>query len=293
MNINSLIIQTEGRKRIITDDWKLKIKQTKLQIENLEIENIDNKSEYSNAFNLSRNIKKGQDYVKKIIDSLDDDEILNAKTLLIELNNVLASKNTQIKKSIEKYKTNEKNLIIETNFNNITDQLNYKADFELYKKECEIAFKGKSKFEEMNDVAEKIANNYNETIKKDEQKFNEIYEQLKIFCFSLCYDAPRDYLKQLSKDIVSYKNTFTEITKKLKQEKQNIDTIIPSKTSILTEKINNNSTDFNIDKKMWRDIYGHIKMQHFLTNESKTYAEILLESIKNFCNKNIVIKEQK
>jgi len=215
--INELQILTRGSVEII-GDYELQLKEAKEYCDSIEIAKIDNNKDYKQGFKFSKEIKEGQDKVKELITSLDNQEIINLKEKLIDINKILASKNTAIKKRLDEYKLNEKDIIIENGWANVTSQVNYEADFKLfqtYKQECLTQFKGKSKFEEMQTISLNLAEGYNNKL---EIKYEKAFNELKKYCEEIGLAETDHTLELESKTIVLKAIDATEAKARLRSK---------------------------------------------------------------------------
>ena len=206
--INELQILTKGNVEIIGENYKLQLKEAKKYCDSIEIAKIGNNEDYKQGFKFSKDIKEGQDKIKDIITSLDNQEIIELKEKLIEINKILATKNTAIKKRLDEYKENEKDMIIENGFENIKSQEIYKADYEIYKKECLNQFKGKSKFEEMQTISLNIAETYQNKLEMQQLKYEKAFSELKKYCEEIAL-AETDYTIDLESKAIVLKGIDT------------------------------------------------------------------------------------
>jgi hypothetical protein len=308
MNITDLQIEVAGQKKIITKDWILKIEQAKAYFEDFEIEQLENKDSYRKAYDFSRAIKQGQECIKKVIESLKDEEILRAEKKLLELNKIMAGKNTQTKKAIDTYKLKEKDLIVENGFSNIIEKKDFKPDFEIYKNECIVQFKGKSKFEEMQDIALKIAEDYSNRLEMYQLKFENIFNKLSEYCKEI------DFIKDISEinldaknivekgiDIEDIKTKYLNIAEeqkkaiaaRLEEEKQKREKIEIEIKNNTVDQTNLNKTDKirevsiddkdmskQNDKKRWEQICAYLNKYNFETKASILMLNKIKEIIK-------------
>jgi hypothetical protein len=220
--INSLIIKTEGEINVI-GEYNKQIELFKNHCIDIKIKKFETFTHYKNSFILSKNIKLAQDRIKEIMISLDNQEIQILKEKLIEINKILASKNTENKKYQDEYKETEKLLIIENAFTNIRNQINFEPNFDIFYKECILQFKGKSNFEEMQEIALKISEDYNLKLEVQQLKYQNTFNDLKIFCESKNLQNFNYLIEIESKKIV-------EKGKKIEEVKQEIENRIKLET---------------------------------------------------------------
>ncbi len=205
--LEKLQIEVKGELQII-GEYKETLKEIKSYYEKLEIKKIKNQNEYKESFRIKKEIEDTQQKIKELIRSIDNEVVLDFKERLLEINKILAGLNTKGKKEMEAYKLNEKDLIIENGYSNIKSQPKFEADYEVYKNECLLQFKGKSKFEEMQDIALKIADDYSNKLEMQQLKFEKNFNEIKLFSNEIQLVEP-DFV--LEKDIIDLVNFGKDI----------------------------------------------------------------------------------
>jgi len=299
--IDTLQLEVRGEIKLVSNYKKI-FPQIKENIFNINIDVIKNKIQQDNAFAVSRQIKFAQEKFKIMQASIHNQEILDFNNSILEINKMLASKNTEIKKALDTFKANEKNLIIETASNNIKSQPNFEfndAEFKKFEDDCLVAFKGKSSFEEMQSIALKIAETYCSAYELNYLKFQNVYIELKTFCNEIGLVKRDDYLKEdalkivLKNEQVSiYKEKYMldietmkahEENKKLEQEYIAQNPITPPITDATTQKTI--SEDLQHDNAIFLRCINffktQIKTKQFKLDYKKNQAEQLILIIEN------------
>jgi hypothetical protein len=231
-----LQIIVSGQKQIETKDWQLQIAQAKAFWENLKIEKFADANQRNQALDLQKNIKKIREYIKLKIDEIDDVEIANYRKSLIDCDKLLASKNGDIDRANKTYKLEEQNKQIEDGFSMVISQPNYPANFDVYRDNFEQEVKGKNINNYM-EVAQKVACQYSDLLERDELKFNANFNELKLYCNEIEYIITDDYLKQKTKDIVSYNSKIENIKENLLKQKQDLDAVMKLKADKEAERL--------------------------------------------------------
>jgi hypothetical protein len=259
-----------------------------------------NQDEYFALFKGQKGIEEFQKNLKIFLKKLDNEKIEKLREKTNELIKLLGKKNGtttgQLTFLIEEYKTNERMKIIETTFTNINSYENYPADFDFFTKKCNEALKGKSSFEEMQNVCLNVAENYNNKLTMDNMLFFQYKKELEDFCKKIKFLFDTDFLISEVKKIVQNLKKIEEVKEsfklKLDEQEKNLQKRIEFernkerlKIELDQKLINKKPTieEIKISEKNQPEITPQSKkitiFEFFITNEEKEKIKELL--VKN------------
>jgi len=211
--LQNLEIKIIGEKKL-AEDYSGKIEEIKEYYLNLEIPKIENQETYKTGFQEHRNFEKIQKKIDETIVKLKDKEILKLENSLIEIKKIIASQKTQIKKRLKEYKSNFKEMLLNNTICNITEQDNFKLNIYKLREDLEKELKGRSDFEQMNEIAEKFAELETLRLIKKQNEFNKNKKIVKEFMRISNIALTDEILDPLLIEIDAF-NTLDDIQKKI------------------------------------------------------------------------------
>jgi len=221
-NISNLQIFTKGKTEIVggLEAAKANLEAIQKHYGNLITPEMKSKKDYKEGFKDSKIIKKGQEKFKEIIERLDNPEILEFKKLIFETSKIMGAHNGIIKKRLEEYKQKEIAKILEITFENVESRTDFPRNWEVFAKECLNQFKGKAKFEEMQNISVEIAEKYNNQLELQQIKCDALFNELKLTTKEMGLIKSDDDLKVNCKNIICYSHTKEKILAKYMEEKK-------------------------------------------------------------------------
>ena len=197
------------------------------KLDNHIFETPKTKDDYDNLFKTKKGIEEFQKNLKNFLKKLDNEKIERLRERTNELIKLLGRRNGttngQVSYLIEEYKTKELDNIIEVAFDNVKSYDEYKADFDIFKRDCIKAIKGKSKFEEIQNISLEVAEAYSNKLTLNNMQYFVNKQVLEDYCRKIGYIVDEDIIRIESKKIVSNLANI-ELTKEAfrqKLERQN------------------------------------------------------------------------
>lgn len=255
-----------------------------IEFEKLVFEKIKDENEFFNLKKIEKGIKALQDDLKSFLKSLDNEkiEILRDKTnkLLKNLGTKAGKTQGNIGFVLDEYKKNKIDNIISISFDNIKSYEEYPSDFDLFYKDCQESVKGKSNFDEIQNVCLQVADNH--TFKNT--MLNSTYLQYKIdltaYSIEIGYIIEEQYLKIKIKNAIKNNILLSDLKLEIEKENENQKRIIAERLEKERLIIEGEKENTNIKKVYTIEIFS-------TETEFLKLKKILLDNECNFKIKDI------
>lgn len=183
--------------------------------ENFKLEEPKNNLDFYKLYDIKKTIQLFQKHLKEnFLKKLDNEKIEKIREKTNDLLKILGTRAGttpgNISFLIEKYKSKEQNNIIECAFANVKENELYPANFDYFTAKCNDLFKGKSKFEEMQDLALVEADNYSKELELKFLKYQNFHKELLDNCKSIGFIPDDDFIDLETKKLVNNITTITE-----------------------------------------------------------------------------------
>lgn len=255
------------------------------EFEKLIFEKIENDNEFFNLKKIEKGIKALQEDLKQFLGSLDNEKIEILRDKSNKLLKVLGQKAGKTQGNIgfvlDEYKKNKLENIITISFDTIKSYEEYPSDFDLFYKDCIDGIKGKSSFDEIQNICLKIAENHSFKNTMLNTTYLQYFLDLKTYCIEIGYIIEDQYLKSKIKNAIKGNVLLNDL--KIEIEKEN-----ESQKIIIAERIEKERIEKErIEKERIEKENNNIKKVYIIEifsteTDFLKYKKILLDNNCNF-----------
>lgn len=168
-----------------------------------------------------KNFKELQDVLKDNLKSLDNKQIQDLREiineLVVELGKKAGTTNGNLSFLIDNFKEKEINLIIETEYSNINENIFSPSTIDFQNK-IKILIKGKSDFDEIQQIVFNEVNLINDKIKLQENLYNQYLIEINNYCIEIGYILDIDYVRNEIKKIILNSQNIDILKENLKNK---------------------------------------------------------------------------